>query len=69
MLKTTLTIMLISLALLLTGCQTLNNDREQNIRHYSRIADLNRRMFNEDIETFFLLDRPSRLTDVHIPSH
>ena len=69
MLKITVSLLLLVLFLSLTGCQTLTADSEGNIQEYSRIADLNRRMLAQDIEAFWLLDRPSRLTRYYIPSH
>ena len=49
----------------LAGCQTTTRNEEQQIRKYSRIADINRRMFAEDMDAIFLLDRPSDLTHWH----
>jgi len=65
MLKTSITLVLIvSLAVLifLSGCQTLSSDKEQQVRKFSRISNLNRRMLNEDIQNTWLLDRPSYLS-------
>ncbi len=65
MLKTSITLVLIvSLAVLifLSGCQTLSSDKEQQVRKFSRISNLNRRMLNEDIQNAWLLDRPSYLS-------
>jgi len=68
MLRTTVIVMLIAM-FLCPGCQTLAYDEEQNIRKYSRIADLNRRMLAEDFEAFMLLDRPSSLTHYQTRPH
>jgi hypothetical protein len=65
MLKTSITLVLtVSLAVLifLSGCQTLSSDKEQQVRKFSRISNLNRRMLNEDIQNAWLLDRPSYLS-------
>ena len=69
MLKATLTIalaVLLSVLILVGGCQTITRDKEQQIRKYSRIADLNRRMLAEDWDTFWLLNRSSHLTRWHV---
>ena len=50
----------------LGGCQTLNRNNEQQIRKYSRISDLNRRMMADDFDKIMLLDRPSRLSEWHM---
>ena len=50
----------------LGGCQTMTRDSEQQIHKYSRVSELNRRMFAEDVDTFLLLDEPSALTSWHI---
>lgn len=60
--KVIATIVLLSIAILLGGCQTLARDEQQQIRKYSRISDINRRMFAEDVDAYLLLDKPSSLT-------
>ena len=57
---------LLALSVTLTGCQTLSKSKEQQIRKYSRISELNRRMLAEDVDKYLLLDRPSRLTQWHV---
>ena len=57
---------LLTLAGFLGGCQTLSSDKEMQIRKYSRISDLNRRMLHEDVEAIMLLDRPSNLSRWHV---
>ncbi len=66
MLKVTFATLLVSLALMIGGCQTLTNTPEEQNRKYSRISNLNRMMFNEDIDNILLLDKPSQLTRWHI---
>jgi len=41
-------------------------DKEQQVRKYSRISDMNRRMLADDIDAVFLLDKPSQLTRWHV---
>lgn len=62
MVRRILIIGMAGVGLLLTGCQTMTMDSEQHIRHYSRVADLNRRMLAEDVDALLLLDQPSSLT-------
>ena len=59
-------ILLLALTVVMGGCQTLNRDSQQKIQNYSRISDLNRRMLAEDMDTFWLLDRPSNLTQWYV---
>ncbi|MBN1766394.1 MAG: hypothetical protein JW860_14140 [Sedimentisphaerales bacterium] len=60
------TILFISLCLclvfVLVGCQTLSGDKEMQMRRFSRVSDLNRRMMAEDMEAVLLLDKPSSLS-------
>jgi hypothetical protein len=51
-----------------TGCQTLTRDSDQEIRNYSLVADLNRRMLTEDVDSMLLLDKPSSLNKWHVPA-
>lgn len=62
MLKVMIVSLLVGMGVFLSGCQTMARDEEQQKRKYSRISDVNRRLFNEDIQTIFFLDEPSRLT-------
>lgn len=50
----------------LAGCQTMTNTKEQQIRKYSRMSEINRRLLAEDIDAIFLLDRSSQLTSYHM---
>ena len=61
-------VVLLLLSIFVGGCQTLTRDKEQQIRKYSRISNVNRRLLAEDSDRFFLLDRPSRLTPWHMRS-
>ena len=49
------------------GCQTLTETPQQKIQRYRRMAELNRMMINEDIETFLLMDKPTRLSRWRVP--
>lgn len=62
MLKVMIVSLLVGTGVFLSGCQTMTHDEEQQKRKYSRISDVNRRLFNEDIQTIFFLDEPSKLT-------
>jgi len=66
MLRFALAVIMLSLGLLLAGCQTMTMDKEQQVRKYSRISDMNRRMLADDIDAVFLLDKPSQLTRWHV---
>ena len=66
MLKKMVVTGLLGLGLLLGGCATLTRDEDQQSRRYSRLADLHKRLLAEDIDSFFLLDKPSSLTHWHI---
>jgi len=58
---------LLSLGIFLSGCQSLTSSPEQEIQKYRRIADLNNRMWTEDVDVFLLFDRPSYLSRWYIP--
>jgi hypothetical protein len=69
MLRNTIIVITCSLLLgLIAGCQTLSRDKPQQIRKYSRISELNRRMAAEDVDKWLLLDRPSGLSQWHVPA-
>ena len=57
---------LLVLTIFLGGCQSLSRNNDQQVRKYSRVSDLNRRMLAEDLDKILLLDRPSRLTEWHV---
>ncbi len=67
MLKIVTMSFLLCLMFLLAGCQTMVANKEQQIRKYSRIAELNRRMFAEDIDTYLGLKRSSDLNNWYRP--
>jgi len=50
----------------LAGCQTMIRDSDQQMEHYNRVAEINRRILAEDIDAILLLDRPSHLSRWHI---
>jgi len=69
MLKTVMKMGLVALfclALFTGGCDSISSNKEQRIRRYSHIADVNRRLLTEDIEMTLLLDRPTTLSRWHI---
>ena len=49
------------------GCESAARNKEQQVRKYDRISDINRRLLMEDIDAILLLDEPSGLTDWYIP--
>jgi hypothetical protein len=59
------------LTVLLSGCQNYShirsNNREEKIRRFSRIAEMNSRMLVSDSDTYLLLDKPSSLSHWHMP--
>jgi len=59
---------ILSLGIFLGGCQSLVQSPEQEIQTYSRITDLNSRMWTDDVDVFLLFDRPSYLSKWHVPS-
>ena len=66
MIKKMVVTCLLGVGLMLGGCETLTRDKDQQYRRYSRLADLNKRLLAEDIDSFFLLDKPSSLTHWYI---
>ena len=61
----------LGLTVLLTGCQNYSHirsyNKEDKIRRFSRIAELNSRMLVSDSDTYLLLDKPSSLSHWHMP--
>jgi hypothetical protein len=59
------------LTVLLAGCQNYSHihscNKEEKIRRFSRIAELNSRMLVSDLDTYLLLDKPSSLSHWHMP--
>ncbi len=59
------------LTVLLSGCQNYsharNYNKEEKIRRFSRIAEMNSRMLVSDSDTYLLLDKPSSLSHWHMP--
>jgi len=64
--KYAMVVVLLAIGGFLGGCQTLTRDSDQQIRKYSRVADVNRRLLAEDVDTLLLLDEPSTLTEWHV---
>lgn len=62
MLRIVSLLVLVCLVPVLGGCQTLVASKEQQIRKFSRMSELNRLMFNEDIQNLLMLDRSSNLS-------
>ena len=48
-----------------SGYETLGESPEEHHQRVMRIADRDRRALAEDLDVFFLTDRPSRLTRWH----
>ena len=67
MLRVVLTTILLGLGTMLIGCQTMGETPQQQKQRYYRMAELNRMMINEDLQSFWLLDRPSHLTRWRVP--
>ncbi len=68
--KVILVVVLCTLFLMPLGCMSFDqmgeSEAEGRIRH-SRTARINRQELMGDLDEFFLLDRPSKLTDKRIP--
>ena len=65
-----LTVILGSLISLACGCSSYEQPGEtaaEGRRRHERVARINRQEMMADIDTFLLLDRPSRLTGRRIP--
>ena len=58
--------LVLTLGFVLSGCQTMTHDSEQQIQKYSRISDMNRRMLTEDVDAILLLNEPSSLSWWHV---
>lgn len=56
------TMLIAAVGLVLGGCETMTRDSDMQIRKYSRIAEINRRLLAEDIDRILLLDKPSSLS-------
>jgi len=67
MFRVLLAVILLGLAAVLIGCQTLTETPQQSQQRYSRIVELNRLMLNADIDAILLMDRPSYLTPRRLP--
>jgi len=50
----------------LTGCQTMTRTKEGQIRKYSRMSDINRRLLSEDIDAILLFDKSTQLSRWHL---
>ncbi|MBN2375362.1 MAG: hypothetical protein JXD22_03105 [Sedimentisphaerales bacterium] len=57
--------LVLTMGFVLSGCQTMTRDSEQQIQKYSRVSDMNRRMLAEDVDAIMLLDEPSSLSWWH----
>ncbi|MCP4710386.1 MAG: hypothetical protein GY869_17320 [Planctomycetes bacterium] len=67
MLRIGLLVIILGLGILVAGCQTTTGTPQQNTQKYSRIMELNRMMIMDDIESFWLMDRPSNLSYYRVP--
>jgi hypothetical protein len=61
-------ILVLCVGVCLTGCSTMVNTEEEQIRKYSRMSEMNRRLLAEDIDTILLLDRSTKLSRWHLRS-
>ena len=61
-------ILVLCVGVCLTGCRTMVNTEEEQIRKYSRMSEMNRRLLVEDIDTILLLDRSTQLSRWHLRS-
>jgi len=61
-----MTILVLCVGFCLTGCQTMVRTKEEQIRKYSRMSDINRRLLAEDIDTILLLDKSTQLSRWHL---
>lgn len=50
----------------LSGCQTMVHTKDEQIRKYSRMSDINSRLLAEDIDAILLLDQSTRLSRWHL---
>lgn len=65
-----LTIMSGALACLACGCSSYEQPGEtaaEGRRRHQRVARINQQELMSDIDTFFLIDKPSKLTDKRMP--
>ena len=46
----------------LSGCRTMVRTDQEQIRKYSRMSEINRRLLVEDIDAIFLFDKSTNLT-------
>ena len=67
MVRIVLLVIILGLGIMVMGCQTTAGTPQQNAQKYSRILELNRMMIMDDIETFWLMDRPSNLSYYRVP--
>ena len=61
-------ILVLCVGVCLSGCATMVNTEEEQIRKYSRMSEINRRLLAEDIDTILLLDRSTQLSRWHLRS-
>jgi len=64
---TLLVVALCSLALCLIGCQQEGETFAEGRRRHKRNLSINNEQMMEDLDSVFLFDEPSRLTDKRIP--
>ena len=64
-----LTALLVSFAFALTGCsaEQMGETTAEGQRRHARVLRLDKQGMNEDLDAFFMLDKPSRLTERTIP--
>jgi len=64
---TLLVVALCSLALCLTGCRQQGETLAEGHRRHIRNLSINNQQMMKDMDSVFLFDEPSRLTDKRIP--
>lgn len=63
-------VFLCALFLIPLGCRSYDQMGEtvaEGSRRHKRTLRLNNQQFMDDVDTFFMLDKPSKLTDMRIP--
>ena len=64
---TFLSVILFSLAVLVSGCAQLGETKAEASRRHKRVFRINRQAMMADIDTVMLTDQPSKLTGKRLP--
>lgn len=66
--KVILVVVLLSLVFMTFGCTSQPGETAaEGSRRHDRVARINQQELMEDIDTFLLIDQPSKLTDKRVP--